>query len=239
MSFLTEKFANLKQETNLKIFLNQEEIKKNGKDQRKIELKGDLKEEDEKKIRQMQKETAKLQQQQQQLQDFKNHVGLGEKILKAYFAYKMASLLCRTFFGYGDYRRGLADGMAANTMSSIDKAIDDKTDELTNGMEDAGTDRATQIEHMRDQFDQINSEAKELGIADHDIFGQEDKNKLTELADASRNNDIEQYAAKCQDLGLDATEARASFEKGQTLDTVEQEKNKDAQEQELSQGYEM
>lgn len=239
MSFIAEKFAEINKKTKLEIFLNKEGINENGKKKCKLELNPNKKEEDEKKIRQIQKDTEALEQKQQQLKAFQNHVGLGEKILKAYFGYKMASLLCRTFFGYDGYTRGLSDGMAAHTMNHIDNAIDEKADEIANGMGSAGADRATQIENMRDQFDQINSEAKELGIADHDIFGEEDKSKLTELAEASRNNDIEQYAAKCQDLGLDAEEARASFEKGQTLDTVEQEKGKDMQEQELSQGYEM
>ena len=48
---LSEKFSKLKQEANLKAFLDKEEINDKGREKRKLEAKKDKTEEDEKKIR--------------------------------------------------------------------------------------------------------------------------------------------------------------------------------------------
>ncbi len=217
---LSEKFSKLKQEANLKAFLDKEEINDKGREKRKLEAKKDKTEEDEKKIRQIQQETERLASRQQQAQQIVNRASLGEKILKCYFAYKMASLLCHTLFGYDRDHSYNGVGLTA-------RIEDELQEKLQNGEIDIPNARAEQIEQFRDQFDKINEEAKTLGISQDDIFTQQDKDKLTDLAAISRDQNnpqqAELYASKCEELGLDKNEARESFNK----DLVEQEKPKE------------
>ena len=54
------------------------------------------------------------------------------------------------------------------------------------------------------------------------ILTDEDKQKIQELADISRDTEneqqAEQYAAKCQELGLDYNDALIAFKEDRTID---------------------
>jgi hypothetical protein len=231
MGFMTEKFEKLKQEANLQAFLSKEEITEKGREKRKLEAKKDKTEEDEKKIRQIQQETERLASRQQQAQQIVNRASLGEKILKCYFAYKMASLLCRTFLEYGRDQSGYGNA------PRLDFDMEDRPEQ---GDFDIHHARAEQIEQVRDQFDKINEEAKTLGISQDDVFTQQDKDKLTDLAAISRDQNnpqqAELYASKCEELGLDRSEALQAFQQDKNLDTVQ---NEIKQTKEQGQSYEI
>lgn len=200
MGFMLDKYKKAKEEANLKAFLNKDEINDKGRELRKLEAKKEKSEEDEKKIRQIQKQTEELANQRQQAERLANRMSLGEKILKGYFIYKMTALLCRTLVESG---RGYGYG-SSNALPNFDLDADEK---LANGELDVSHARADLIEQVRDQFNQINEEAKDLGISQGDIFSPEDSAKLTELADISRDignpQQAELYAGKCEELGLD------------------------------------
>lgn len=206
MGFMLEKYAKIKEEANLKTFLTKDEINENGRQMRKLEAKGEKTAEDEKKIKELKKNTERLAIQQQQAQQLVQKASLGEKILKCYFAYKMASLLCDTLIGSRDHRP--AGGLVVK-------------------FEDIPEARAEQIEQMRDQFDEINQEAKQMGIVQDDIFTQQDKDHMTELAGISRDHENPQqgelYASKCEEMGLDRGEALQAFEQDKSIDTLTRE----------------
>ena len=208
MGFMLEKYAKIKEEANLKTFLTKDEINENGRELRKVESKKEKTAEDEKKIRQLRQNTERLALQQQQAQQLVQKASLGEKILKCYFAYKMAALLCDTFIATHDHRRGIGEGLVVR-------------------LEDIPEARAEQIEQMRDQFDEINQEAKQMGIVQDDIFTQQDKDHMTDLAAISRDHENPQqgelYASKCEEMGLDRGEALQAFEQDKSIDTLTRE----------------
>lgn len=206
MGFMDAKYAKVREEANLKAFVTKDEINDNGRALRKLEAKGEKTAEDEKKIKELKKNTERLAMQQQQAQQLVQKASLGEKILKCYFAYKMASLLCDTLVGSRDHRP--AGGLVVK-------------------FEDIPEARAEQIEQMRDQFDEINQEAKQMGIVQDDIFTQQDKDHMTELAGISRDHENPQqgelYASKCEEMGLDRGEALQAFEQDKSIDTLTRE----------------
>jgi hypothetical protein len=96
---IEKKFKEVKKRATLRSFLNKDEINDKGRELRKLEAKKEKTAEDEKRIRQIRKESERLSRQQQEVQQMVNRASLGEKILKCYFAYKMASLFCHAFLG--------------------------------------------------------------------------------------------------------------------------------------------
>lgn len=239
MSALLEKFAKLKQEANLNAFLTKEEINDKGREKRKLEAKQNKTEEDEKKIRQIQQEAERLALRQQQAQQLVNRASLGEKILKYYFVYKMASLLCHTLFGY-DRDRYNNNGIGSGLTVRIEDELEEK---LQNCEIDIPNVRAEQIEQFRDQFDKINIEAKELGISQNDIFTQQDKNSLTELAAISRDTNnpqqAELYASKCEELGLNRNEALQAFQQEINTESIQHQLEKNEKHREHGHSHEM
>ena len=203
---LTEKFTKVQEESLIKAFETKEELNKNGRQMRKLEAKSEKTAEDKKMVLQLRKKTERLAMQQQQAQQLVQKVSLGEKILKCYFAYKMASLLCDTLIGSRDHRP--AGGLVVK-------------------FEDIPEARAEQIEQMRDQFDEINQEAKQMGIVQNDIFTQQDKDHMTDLAAISRDHENPQqgelYASNCEEMGLDRGEALQAFEQDKSIDTLTRE----------------
>ena len=63
------------------------------------------------------------------------------------------------------------------------------------------------------------------------LLTDEDKEKIQDLAAISRDTEneqqAEQYAAKCQELGLDYTEALTAFRQDKSLDTVQNDIEKE------------
>ena len=210
MGFLTEKFENLKKEANLKSFLNKEEINEKGREKRKLEAKKDKDEDDEKKIRQIQQDTQRLVNQQEQAIKIANYTSLGEKILTGFFIYKMTSLLCDAFFSHNHCHGGLTAHMYEDEREKIIEHSD------------INNIRAEHIEQMRDQFDNINQEAINIGISQDNIFTPQDKELLTDLAtisrDANNPQQAELYAAKCEELGLNKDEALQAFKQDNSIE---------------------
>lgn len=218
MGFMLDKFAKLKQEANLKGFLDKESINEKGRELRKLENKKVKTEEEEKKIRQIQQETKRLENSIQQAQQLVNRASLGEQIIKYYFAYKMTSLLCRALSGYD--RASYYNGGAL-----LGKAMDEVQEQLELGEIDLHAARADQIEQVYEQFVQISEEAKTLGISQEDVFTQQDRASLIDLAAISRDQDnpqqAELYAAKCEEFGLNREEAFQAFQ--QDIESTRQE----------------
>lgn len=221
---IEKKFKEVKKRATLRSFLNKDEINDKGRELRKLEAKKEKTAEDEKRIRQIRKESERLSRQQQEVQQMVNRASLGEKILKCYFAYKMASLFCHAFLGYHN-DSGIGGGIGGALASKWDNEIEEK---LENGEIDINTARADQIEQVRDQFDKINEDAKTLGISQDDVFDQQDKDKLTELAEISRDGNnpqqAELYASKCEELGLDKRDALQAIEQDNAIEAPKQKK---------------
>lgn len=250
MEFVQKLMAAQKQAT-VKAFTAGEAAKAKAIKAGKLDRKKVKTQQEETQVRELRKEAAKFREQQEQAKSLSSRMGLGEKILRAYFGYKLASLACHTLVGLaGGYARddvGRAVGQAVTT--GIDQAADKIADnimEQTNGEgQDINEQRAQMIEQTLDSFERMSKEAQEQGLTsvNEPLLTDEDKQKIQELADISRDTEneqqAEQYAAKCQELGLDYNEAKTAFEQDKTFDTVENEVEKQKEKEAQSQGIEM
>ena len=95
------------------------------------------------------------------------------------------------------------------------------------------------------QFQDISDEAMKQGLTDEPVFSDEDRAKLDDLATITRDGQnpeqAEQYAAKCQELGLDYDKALEAFQSNETISDVQNDIaiDRDAAEREASTSYEM
>lgn len=233
MGFMA-KLKEAKNKTTVKAFTLGEEADQLGRKAAKLDKKLDKSKEETNQVRALRKEAEQVRAQQQQAQALNQQMGLGEKILRAYFTYKLASLACRTLVGLtGNYYNSQNQAVGQAITSGIDRASDKMADAIEKSPELEGEDvnqhRAAMIEETLNSFQHMSDEAARQGITEESrpLLADEDKTDIQELADASRENDIEQYTAKCQDLGLNATEARAAFEQDRTIDTVQNDIEKD------------
>lgn len=243
-------FEKLKQAKNKAIvtdFLAGEEANDKAKAAAKIERKKDKTKEEEAKVRELREEVARLREQQAVAKSMSHKMGLGEKIIRGFFAYKLASLACRTLVGLTGaeaYRNGVAAGMARTATASIDDAIDKQAEQVTNDIEQGNMNeqRAQMIEDTLQSFERISQEAQEKGFTDENgeqLLTDADRENIQALADASRADDVEQYVAHCQSLGLDATQAREAYEQDRTFDDVRNLQAEKEKDHEQEQGYEM
>lgn len=236
----------------VKAFKLGEEADTLGRKAAKLDKKPDKTKQEEAQMRELRKEAARMREQQQQAKQLSQGMGLGGKILRCYFAYKMASLFCHTLVGlaggYAYNQHGNAIGHAVT--EGIDQAADKIADnimEQTNNSEgqDINEQRAQMIEQTLDSFERMNQQAQEQGLTSENepLLTDEDKQKIQELADISRDTEneqqAEQYAAKCQELGLDYNEAKTAFEQDKTFDTVQNEVEKQQEKEAQSQGIEI
>ena len=233
----------------VKAFKLGEEADTLGRKAAKLDKKPNKTKEEEGQARELRKEAVRLREQQEQARQLTKGMGLGEKILRCYFAYKMASLFCHTLVGiaggyaYNQHR----DDIGRAVTDGIDRAADKMADnimEQTNGEgQDINEERARMIEQTLESFEHMSQQAQEQGLTsvNEPLLTDEDKQKIQELADISRDTEneqqAEQYAAKCQELGLDYNEAKTAFEQDKTFDTVqnevEKQQEKEAQSMEI------
>lgn len=237
----------------VKAFKLGEEADTLGRKAAKLDKKPNKTKEEEGQARELRKEAVRLREQQEQARQLTQGMGLGEKILRCYFAYKMASLFCHTLVGiaggYAYNQHGNAIGHAIT--DGIDRAADKMADniiEQTNGEgQDINEQRAQMIEQTLESFEHMSQQAQEQGLTSENepLLTDEDKQKIQELADISRDTEnaqqAEQYAAKCQELGLDYNEAMTAFQQDKTFDTVqnEVEKQQEKEAQSIEYTYEM
>lgn len=229
--FMDKMFA-LEKSSVVEAFKIGEEANELGKKAANLEKKKDKSEKEENEVRQLRKEAAQLREEQQKAQAMSQSTGLGEKILRAYFGYKMAGLACRTLVGMtgGYYDRDQMIGHAITT--GIDNATDKMTDtvlkERAGEGQSVNESRAQMIEDSINSFQRMSDQAAEQGLTPEgqSLLSEADRSHLQGLADASRANDVNQYVDHCQNLGLDPTEARAAFEQD-TTPTLSTEQEKD------------
>ena len=247
MSFL-DKIKDLNNKATVKAFKAGEEADTLGRKAAKLDKKPNKTKEEESQVKELRKEAVRMREQQEQARQLTKGMGLGEKILRCYFAYKMASLFCHTLVGiaggyaynqhWDDIGRAVTDG--------IDRAADKMADnimERSGEGQDINEERARMIEQTLESFEHMSQQAQEQGLTaeNEPLLTDEDKQKIQELADISRDTEnaqqAEQYAAKCQELGLDYNEAKTAFEQDKTFDTVqnevEKQQEKEAQSMEI------
>ena len=111
------------------------------------------------------------------------------------------------------------------------------------GKEPSGEERAQQIEDVKQAFQDISDEAMKQGLTDEPVFSDEDRAKLDDLATITRDGQnpeqAEQYAAKCQELGLDYDKAREAFAQDKTFDDVSRDVAADEKAKAQEAGYEI
>lgn len=183
---------------------------------------------EEEEARELRKEAVRMREQQEQARQITQGMGLGEKILRCYFAYKMASLLCSTLVGltgnYYDRDRAIGHAVASGIDRAADKLADNIVEQTQGEGQDINEERAKLIEQTIESFEKMSQQAQEQGLTKEGepLLSDDDKERLQELADISRDTQneqqAEQYAAKCQELGLDYNDALVAFKEDRTID---------------------
>ena len=235
MNFL-EKLREQQKKMTVKAFKDGEQADQLGRKAAKIDKKKDKTKDEESQARELRKEAEQFREQQEAAKRLTQNMGIGEKILRCYFTYKMASLLCHTLVGltgnYYDRDRAIGHAVA----NGIDRAADRLTDNIMEQTQDEGQDineeRARMIEQTLESFEHMSGEAEKQGLTKEGepLLSDEDRERLQDLAKISRDSENEQqadlYAAKCQELGLDYNEARTAFEQDKSLEAVQNEVDK-------------
>ena len=212
----------------------------------KLEAKAKRTAEEDKALRELKKENERIHENQRAAAEIMRKSGLAEKILKCYFAYKMTKLLLTPFltpnvYGYGptSYQTGHAID------EGISRAAEHEAEAVIEGKQPTDEERAQQIEDVKQAFQDISDEAMKQGLTDEPVFSDEDHAKLDDLATITRDGQnpeqAEQYAAKCQELGLDYDKALEAFQSNETISDVQNDIaiDRDAAEREASTSYEM
>lgn len=235
MNFL-DKLKDLDKKATVKAFKAGEEADTLGRKAAKLDKKPDKTKQEEAQAREIRKEAERMREQQAQAKQLSQGMGLGEKILRCYFAYKIASLLCHTLVGLTGNYYSRNDAIGRAVTDGIDRAADKIADNIVEQTQGEGQDineqRAQMIEQTLESFEHMSQQAQEQGLTSENepLLTDEDKQKIQELADISRDSQneqqAEQYAAKCQELGLDYNEAMTAFQQDKTFGTVQNEVEK-------------
>lgn len=215
MTFL-ERIQAAQKQTTLKAFQAGEKADELGKQAAKLDKKDKKTKEEENTARELRDEAKKFREQQQAAKSMGRQMGLGEKIIRAYFTYKLASLACHTLVG-------LAGGYAYDRDTALGHAvIDSAADKIADGIESRAADaenpnqtRAGMIEQTLESFEHMSQQAQEQGLTQDGkpLLDEQDKERIQQLADISRADGTpEQYAAKCEELGLNYNDARDAYE---------------------------
>lgn len=212
----------------VKAFKLGEEADTLGRKAAKLDKKPDKTKQEEAQARELRKEAVRLREQQEQARQITQGVGLGEKILRCYFAYKMAAILCSTIVGltgnYYDRDRAIGHAVASGIDRAADKLADNIVEQTQGEGQDINEERAKLIEQTIESFEKMSQQAQEQGLTKEGepLLSDDDKERLQELADISRDTQneqqAEQYAAKCQELGLDYNDALIAFKEDRTID---------------------
>lgn len=212
----------------VKAFKLGEEADTLGRKAAKLDKKPDKTKQEEAQARELRKEAVRIREQQEQAKQLTQGMGLGEKILRCYFAYKMASLLCSTIVGltgnYYDRDRAIGHAVASGIDRAADKLADNIVEQTQGEGQDINEERAKLIEQTIESFEKMSQQAQEQGLTKEGepLLSDDDKERLQELAAISRDTQneqqAEQYAAKCQELGLDYNDALVAFKEDRTID---------------------
>lgn len=227
MSML-DRMKELGNKATVRAFKLGEEADTLGRKAGKLDRKPNKTREEEEEARELRKEAVRMREQQEQARQITQGMGLGEKILRCYFAYKMASLLCSTLVGltgnYYDRDRAIGHAVASGIDRAADKLADNIVEQTQGEGQDINEERAKLIEQTIESFEKMSQQAQEQGLTKEGepLLSDDDKERLQELADISRDTQneqqAEQYAAKCQELGLDYNDALIAFKEDRTID---------------------
>lgn len=227
MSML-DRMKELGNKATVRAFKLGEEADTLGRKAGKLDRKPNKTKEEEAQARELRKEAVRIREQQEQAKQLTQGMGLGEKILRCYFAYKMASLLCSTIVGltgnYYDRDRAIGHAVASGIDRAADKLADNIVEQTQGEGQDINEERAKLIEQTIESFEKMSQQAQEQGLTKEGepLLSDDDKERLQELAAISRDTQneqqAEQYAAKCQELGLDYNDALVAFKEDRTID---------------------
>lgn len=227
MSML-DRMKELGNKATVRAFKLGEEADTLGRKAGKLDRKPNKTKEEEAQARELRKEALRIREQQEQAKQLTQGMGLGEKILRCYFAYKMASLLCSTIVGltgnYYDRDRAIGHAVASGIDRAADKLADNIVEQTQGEGQDINEERAKLIEQTIESFEKMSQQAQEQGLTKEGepLLSDDDKERLQELAAISRDTQneqqAEQYAAKCQELGLDYNDALVAFKEDRTID---------------------
>ena len=239
-----EKFKALNEEATVTQYVEGKKAENGAAKINKLEAKAKRTAEEDKALRELKKENERIRENQRAAAEIMRKSGLAEKILKCYFAYKMTKLLLTPFltpnvYGYGptSYQTGHAID------EGISRAAEREAEAAMEGKQPTDEERAQVIEEVQKSFQDISDEAQRQGLTETPVFTDEDKAKLDDLAAISRDTDnpqqIEQYAAKCQELGLDYDKALEAFAQDKTFDDVSRDVAADEKAKAQEAGYEI
>lgn len=242
---IVDRMRELDKKLKVKAFTAGEEADTLGRKACKLDQKPNKTKEEEEKVKELRREAARMREQQAQAKQLSQGMGLGERILRGYFTYKMVSLLCHTLVGmtannHYYYHDNNAVGRAVTSgIHDMSNQLAEKIVENTPGEgQEINEQRAQMIEQTLESFERMSEEAERQGLTQEGepLLTDEDREKIQELADISRDSEnaqqAERYATKCQELGLDYNEALKAFEQDKSLDTVQNEVTKEVQEKE-------
>lgn len=242
-SKLTERFRALNDEATVAEFKAGHEAERNDGKINRLEKKAKKTAEEEATLRQLKKENERIRENQRAAANIMQRTSLAEKILKCYFAYKMTKLLLTPLIALATPTYGANYQMGHAITDGLNTAAEHEAEAMMEGKEPDGEDRAKVIEEVQKSFQDISDEAQRQGLTETPVFTDEDKAKLDDLAAISRDTDnpqqMEQYAAKCQELGLDYDKAREAFAQDKTFDDVSRDVAADEKAKAQEAGYEI
>lgn len=228
MDLLT-KIQNSQKKLTVKEFTLKQEADQLGRKAAKLDIKKDKTKKESEQVKELRKEATRIRKQQEQAKRLNNRMGLGEKILRCYFTYKLSIFACHTITALTENCHGRDEAIGRAVTNGIDRTADkiaDHVTENTNDGQNINEQRAQMIEQTLASFERMSQEAEEQGLTreGEPLLTDEDRKKIQELADISRDThneqQAEQYAAKCQELGMDYSEAMEAFRQDKNLDTV-------------------
>lgn len=205
-SKILDKLETVRKNANAEEFIKKVKADKASASAGKLERKKQKTQEDMTRARELVEQAKEYREEAKAAAEMKKKSSLAATIIKGYFAYKFAKLLLSPVYrGYG-YGMG---GSMPNLPTGDEVLWKDNPSAY------GGEERAQAIEATQQICDEVSQEAMQKGLIDEPVFSNEDREKMDELADICRDDknpaQMEQYAAKCQELGLDYNEAQKAF----------------------------
>ena len=241
MPSLIERLQAAKKKSTVKVYLLGEQIIKIGRKLDKLSQKQNKSAKDEEQIQQLQHMSHQMVEEQTRTSRLNKRMGIVERILLGYFAYKITTELFKSLtMDSPDHN---INGNYSPSIKLVELPSDpplaaslEDTDEYEKYYTRGGQSIA--ISRVTDELADMSKQAQEMGItADGELplLTVSDEKRLRDLANIAKDYDseqmMEQYAAKCQELGLDYAEAKNAFESGKTINEVSNEVEKDIEQQ--------
>lgn len=215
-SKILDKLETVRKNANAEEFLKNRKADKASASARKLERKQQKTQENMTRARELVEQAKEYREEAKAAAEMKKKSSLAATIIKGYFAYKFAKLLLSPVYcGYG-YGMG---GSMPNLPTGDEVLWKDNPSAY------GGEERAQAIEATQQICDEVSQEAMQKGLIDEPVLSDEDREKMNDLASISRDSEnpeqMEQYAAKCQELGLDYNDAKEAFSQNRTINDVE------------------